>query len=299
MSRGVCPRGCSAPASSDCAPSRASHQSSSVPISVTRLSSVTGTTAIVCRGGRLGSASSVTSSGPSSSRSSPQSSISVPGGSPLRIVELRNRNSAGSPTDSPNSRPAIGALVPSSMPNGTTHSAFSGAGKPGHRRQRALDADVVAARGAAADADAASAGARLPVVRRAARDRVIEIRRVEHVRRVERRRIPPARSQPFSTSTIRARSASAFITPPLNSTCVGQARPLGPRRIARRRRAAGRLPGEEARQVARHGRVRGVRQPELLEARRAGGAPASRRPRRSGRTRRPAPGSRRRGEARL
>ena len=35
--------GCSAPASSDAMPSRATHQSSSVPISVTRLSSVTGT----------------------------------------------------------------------------------------------------------------------------------------------------------------------------------------------------------------------------------------------------------------
>src|SRR5215471_5105087 len=114
-----------------CAPSFVFHQSSSVPISVTRLSSVTGTTASSDEEARLGSASNVTSSGLSSSRSSPQSSMMVPGGSLLRMVDVRNRNSAGSPTDNPNSRPAIDALVPSSMPNGTTHSAFSGAGNPG------------------------------------------------------------------------------------------------------------------------------------------------------------------------
>ena len=72
----------------------------------------------------------MTSSGLNSSISSPQSSTSVPGASPLRVPELRKRNSAGSPTISPNSR-SIAALVPSSIPNGTTQSAFSGAGIPG------------------------------------------------------------------------------------------------------------------------------------------------------------------------
>src|SRR6516225_8059268 len=47
------------------------------------------------------------------------------------MVELRKRNSAGSPTTSPNSRSGIAASVPSSMPKGTTHSALSGASIPG------------------------------------------------------------------------------------------------------------------------------------------------------------------------
>ena len=46
-------------------------------------------------------------------------------------AEQKNRNSAGSPTTRPNSRSGIRRSVPSSIPNGTTVSAFSGAANPG------------------------------------------------------------------------------------------------------------------------------------------------------------------------
>ena len=49
----------------------------------------------------------------------------------FREVDDRNRKSAGSPTTRPNSRPGIAASVPSSMPKGTTQSAFRGASSPG------------------------------------------------------------------------------------------------------------------------------------------------------------------------
>ena len=55
------------------------------------------------------------------------------------------------------------------------------------------------------------------------------------------------------------------MTPPLNRRCVGQASPLGPRRTGAAAARRGRLPGEEPRQVARHGRIRRVGQPELLQ----------------------------------
>src|SRR6185436_13363919 len=61
----------------------------------------------------------------------------------------------------------------------------------GHRRERALDADVVAARRAAADAHALAAGADAAVVGGAARDGVIEIARLEHARAIERREAFP------------------------------------------------------------------------------------------------------------
>ena len=56
----------------------------------------------------------------------------VMGGVSLRrTVELRKRNSAGSPTTNPNSRSGSTTSVPSSIPKGTTQSAFSGASIPG------------------------------------------------------------------------------------------------------------------------------------------------------------------------
>ena len=123
------------------------------------------------------------------------------------------------------------------MPNGTTHSAFERRGQPGDRRHRALDADVVAARRAAADADAAPA-ARQAVVGGAPRDGVVEIGRVEHVAIVER--LEAFAGQPAVQDVDDPRAQrSAFITPPLKSTCVGHARPLAPRRIAAARAAAG------------------------------------------------------------
>src|SRR5436309_2120809 len=59
-------------------------------------------------------------------------------------------------------------------------------GETGNRGHRTLDADVIGARGAAADADAAMAGPHAAVICRTPRDGVIEIRRVEDVRRIER-----------------------------------------------------------------------------------------------------------------
>ena len=76
-------------------PSAATHQSSSIPVSVTLLSSVTGTIssrASVLERGRK------TSIGASSSSSSAISSSIAPGASFLRESEEKKRNSAGSPT---------------------------------------------------------------------------------------------------------------------------------------------------------------------------------------------------------
>ena len=49
-----------------------------------------------------------------------------PGVSPLRTEEEKNRNSAVPPVARPNSRPSISSSVPSCIPCGTTHNAFSG-----------------------------------------------------------------------------------------------------------------------------------------------------------------------------
>ena len=48
-----------------------------------------------------------------------------------QLTELKKRNSAGSPVRSPNSILGSSTLEPSSMPNGTTVSAFIGVGMPG------------------------------------------------------------------------------------------------------------------------------------------------------------------------
>src|SRR6266581_3874958 len=87
-------------------PSRETHQSSNVPISVTRDSKRTGKT-VPCWPSSL----SVTSSGLSSSISLPQFSRRSPTRSCFRIVELRKRNSAGSPTTNANSLSVPGPSV--------------------------------------------------------------------------------------------------------------------------------------------------------------------------------------------
>ena len=66
------------------------------------------------------------------------------------------------------------------MPNGATVNAFNGAGKPGHRGHGGLDADIVRARDAAADADA-FALPREAVVGSAARDGVHQIFAGKHL----------------------------------------------------------------------------------------------------------------------
>ena len=145
----------------------------------------------------------------------------------------------------------------------------------GHRGHRGLDADVVGAGGAAADAHAAAAP-RQAVVRRAARDGVFEVAAAR-----ARARRPRAGAEPAVEHVDQALRAarSARMTPPLNSTAVGRGA------ITARRR---RLAAEEVRQVAGDGRVGGVRQAELLQA----GAPLRLRPvaelRSAGRSRRPA-----------
>ena len=138
------------------------------------------------------------------------------------------------------------------------------------------------------------AAARHAVVRGAARNGVIQIGRIEHDDRLE----PFCREPQFRTATIRSWSAAAFMTPPLNSTCVGHARPLRPRRTGARAAAAS--------TPAATGSVRGdcvtagsagIRQPELLQTQRAAGGRASRRAAPPGRIPRAAPGSRRRATA--
>ncbi len=164
---------------------------------------------------RRPSASSVASSGGSSS-SSPcsQRSTTVPGRSSRRTDEPKKRNSRRLADDEPELRArAARPRVPSSMPNGATQSAFTGGGMPGHRRHRRLDADVVRARRAAADADAAPA-AREPVVRGAvARPRGRGARRRARARR--RRRARTTAPRPCAS-----RKRAACITPPLKSTAV-------------------------------------------------------------------------------
>ena len=107
--------------------SRPTHQTSSVPTSVTCARSVTGTVRPSSP-----SAVSVASSGASSSISpSLHCSTTVPGTSFRRTDDPKKRNSAGSPTTSPNSAAGSAASLPSSMPKGATQSAFTGVGMPG------------------------------------------------------------------------------------------------------------------------------------------------------------------------
>ena len=205
--------------------SRATHHSSIVPTSVILLSRVTGTVAP-----SWPSTCSVTSRELSSSRSSPQSSINEPdrivladcgaeepelGGFADRQREFERRDRRGGSFLHPERDDAEG---------------LDGRRDPRHGRHGALDADVVGACGAAANPDA-PASAREAVVRR------------RRARRRDRDPAPPerdARRAPRSPPASAIRSAprrhgrgvpSAFITPPLKRTWVGQASPLGPRRI--------------------------------------------------------------------
>ena len=111
-------------------PSLATHQSCSMPVSVTTVSNVTRAIA----------------------PSSPLRQVYLdgreffelirhllehaPGASSLRTAEVKKRNSAGSPTIRPNSRSGNLWSVPSSMPNGATVSALSGAGSPARQASR-------------------------------------------------------------------------------------------------------------------------------------------------------------------
>ena len=87
---------------------------------------------------------------------------------------------------------------------------------------------------------------------------------VEHVRRRAMEAL--GRSQPLKTSITRAASAGAFITPPLKSTWVGHASPLGPRRTGAPLHAPFPLPHQEPRKMTGHRRIGGVRQTQLLKA---------------------------------
>ena len=167
--------------------------------------------------------------------------------------------------------------VPSSMPNGATQSAVIGGSTPGHRGHGALDADVVRARRAAADADAAAAP-REAVVRGAARDGEIEIGAREHARR--RRAVSP--SQPSSTLDDALAEQRA-----LHHAAVEEDRASGGAASSRRfvARPPGRASAWRARNAARCFVTAGVlrvRQAELRERRRARARPAARRRRRRG-----------------
>ena len=91
----------------------------------------------------------------------------------------------------------------------------SGGAMPGHRRHRRLDADVVGARGAAADAHALAAPDQA-VVRGAVRDGEIEV----GAARAPSDRPRASRPSESSVSTTRWRSSAPFMTPPLNRTAV-------------------------------------------------------------------------------
>ena len=165
--------------------------------------------------------------------------------------------------------------VPSSMPNGATQSAVIGGSSPGTAGHRALDADVVRAAGAAADADAAPA-TREAVRGGAARDREIEVGPLEHARR--RRALALAATSPRHDAT-RSRRTALFITPPLKRMRVGcsifgAAAPFLPVGATVLERVG--LAREERREVLRDRGVLRVRQAELRERRaRAGRGRAS------------------------
>src|SRR5581483_7182426 len=101
------------------------NQSSSVPISVTWAERRTGT--------RLpASPSSSTLSGDSSSSSDVcHSSSTSPIRSSRRVDDAKKRKVAACPRRSPNSAPGTARRLPSSIPNGTTHTALTGGGWPG------------------------------------------------------------------------------------------------------------------------------------------------------------------------
>ena len=184
------------------------------------------------------------------------------------------RNSAGSPTTRPNSRSSQSPpSVPSSMPNGTTQSALSGAAcraPPASRSRCRRSRCAPRRRGCARRARAAPARSRR---RRAPpRDRG-PARRARAPRRAPGS--PRRRARRSGRRPIRSRSTRAFITPPLNSTCVGQAMPLGPRRTGAPGVPSRPCRREELREVPRDRRVGRVGQADLLQAH----APRARGPR--------------------
>ena len=164
-----------------------------------------------------------------------------------RRGELRNRNSAGSPTTRPNSRSAIAARCPSSMPNGTTHSALSGAGSPGRPASRSRCRRSSCARrrcGCGRPCRAAPARSR----RRPARRR-------------DRGRAPRARGDRRAARSLRRQPVAQHLDDPvaerrrLHHAAVEEhvrraRQPLGPRRMARGRARRGLLRAGTARGAA-------------------------------------------------
>ena len=146
-------RECSSSSFQRPSPSRSASHSSSVPTSVTRLSRPTGTIdAVVARAleRHLHGASSSISSSHSSTRS-PTAILFAHRGA--EKAELRRLADDQAELARRESRPRC--LPPCRTARRTA--PCTGASQAGHRRHRALDADVVGARRAAADADAAPA----------------------------------------------------------------------------------------------------------------------------------------------
>ena len=138
------------------------------------------------RGGPRPAASPRWAAAPRARRPSSRSSRRPPRRRGAR-VEPKKRKRTGSPTTTPSSCGGSSASVPSSIPKGARHSARDRRLDAGHRRHRALDADVVRARRAAADAQALAA-AHERVGARAARDGEIEVGASEHAHAAARRR---------------------------------------------------------------------------------------------------------------
>ena len=110
---------------------------------------------------------------------SASASISAPARSSLRVAAAKNRNADGLADDE--AELVVGQLDRRALLHAQRRDAqrLDRRREARDRRHRALDADVVRARGAAADADALAA-ADQAVVRGAERDREVEVGAVEH-----------------------------------------------------------------------------------------------------------------------
>ena len=240
-------------------PPRATHHNSSVPISVTRLSSVTGNAHVVLARNRqrhFQRAQLLEVVAPVLDQRAGRVALPHQGAQEPELGRLAD--------DQPEL--AAGDRRAGAFLHAERHDAqrLQWCGQPGDRRHRALDPDVVAACRAAADADAPSAP-RQPVVGGALRDGMIQVGRVEHVAIVERLESfvgQPAAQDVDDPRAQRLRLHHAAVEQHVRR--AGQAA----RAAADRRRgaAAGRLDAQEPREVTGDGRIGGVGQADFLQA---------------------------------
>ena len=266
--------------------SRLTHQSSRIPISVTRLSSLTGTAIPE----RPGPAPAHRRPGPRAwpppapaprARPSPSSRPPRPADPICRLVEARNRKS-GRLADDERRTPIRGrGLAPLFHAERDDAQGLERGRHPGHGGHRRLDPDVVGARGAAADPDAIARAAR-----GRSRPHLGPPRGRDRCRSGARARAGRAQSE-RTLDHARAASSGALKTPPLRSTAVGRRLRPSLRRFRVRARncarwrvmagsaaygrsdlAAGRRDGAASRPIGRaHAREEAVGQEPLDSAR--------------------------------